>query len=67
MLFLWVFGDNVEDALGHIRFLIFYLPAPSPAPSLHGMIGAGFAGAADRRIGRHRRHHRRLSDPASRA
>ncbi|MCV3207615.1 rhomboid family intramembrane serine protease [Mesorhizobium sp. YC-39] len=25
MLFLWVFGDNVEDALGHIRYLIFYL------------------------------------------
>lgn len=25
MLFLWVFGDNVEDALGHIRFLAFYL------------------------------------------
>ena len=25
MLFLWVFGDNVEDALGHLRFLVFYL------------------------------------------
>ena len=25
MLFLWVFGDNVEDALGHFRFLVFYL------------------------------------------
>lgn len=25
MLFLWVFGDNVEDALGHTKFLIFYL------------------------------------------
>jgi membrane associated rhomboid family serine protease len=25
MLFLWVFGDNVEDALGHPRFLAFYL------------------------------------------
>lgn len=25
MLFLWVFGDNVEDAMGHIRFLLFYL------------------------------------------
>lgn len=24
MLFLWVFGDNVEDALGHFRFLAFY-------------------------------------------
>src|SRR5512133_3257670 len=25
MLFLWVFGDNVEDAMGHGRFLVFYL------------------------------------------
>lgn len=25
MLFLWVFGDNVEDALGHFKFLVFYL------------------------------------------
>jgi membrane associated rhomboid family serine protease len=25
MLFLWVFGDNVEDDMGHVRFLVFYL------------------------------------------
>lgn len=25
MLYLWVFGDNVEDAMGHGRFLVFYL------------------------------------------
>ncbi len=25
MLFLWIFGDNVEDGMGHLRFLIFYL------------------------------------------
>lgn len=25
MLYLWVFGDNVEDAMGHGRFLLFYL------------------------------------------
>ena len=25
MLFLWVFGDNVEDATGHAKFLFFYL------------------------------------------
>jgi membrane associated rhomboid family serine protease len=25
MLFLWVFGDNVEDAMGHVKFLLFYL------------------------------------------
>ena len=25
MLYLWIFGDNVEDALGHIKYLFFYL------------------------------------------
>ncbi len=25
MLFLWIFGNNIEDVLGHVRFLIFYL------------------------------------------
>ncbi len=25
ILFLWIFGDNIEDALGHTRYLIFYL------------------------------------------
>jgi len=25
MLYLWIFGDNVEDRLGHARFLVFYL------------------------------------------
>ena len=25
MLFLWIFGDNVEDRLGHVRYLAFYL------------------------------------------
>lgn len=25
MLYLWIFGDNVEDSMGHTRFLLFYL------------------------------------------
>lgn len=25
MFFLWIFGDNIEDAMGHLRFLAFYL------------------------------------------
>jgi membrane associated rhomboid family serine protease len=25
MLFLWIFGNNVEDALGHVRFFLFYI------------------------------------------
>lgn len=35
MLFLWVFGDNVEDALGHVRFLVFYLACGVAAALLH--------------------------------
>ncbi len=31
MLYLWVFGDNVEDRLGHLRYLIFYLLAGTAA------------------------------------
>ncbi len=27
MLFLWIFGDNVEDSMGRIKFIIFYLLA----------------------------------------
>ncbi|MGH7486493.1 MAG: rhomboid family intramembrane serine protease, partial [bacterium] len=25
MWFLWIFGDNIEDSMGHVRFAIFYL------------------------------------------
>jgi membrane associated rhomboid family serine protease len=35
MLFLWVFGDNVEDAMGHIRFIMFYLMCGIFAGLLH--------------------------------
>ncbi len=34
MLYLWVFGDNVEDALGHVRYLLFYLVAAVGAVAL---------------------------------
>jgi membrane associated rhomboid family serine protease len=27
LLYLWIFGENVEDRLGHVRFLVFYLAA----------------------------------------
>ncbi len=40
MLFLWVFGDNVEDALGHFRFLIFYLLCAAFAAAFHGFMAA---------------------------
>jgi membrane associated rhomboid family serine protease len=55
MWFLWIFGDNVEDAMGHLRYLLFYLfggvvaavvqmvmTAGSPIP----MVGASGAIAA---------------------
>ncbi|WP_315924921.1 rhomboid family intramembrane serine protease [Mesorhizobium sp. SP-1A] len=38
MLFLWVFGDNVEDALGHLRYLVFYLACAVGGALLHGMV-----------------------------
>lgn len=38
MLFLWVFGDNVEDALGHFRFLVFYLLCAAAGALVHGLI-----------------------------
>lgn len=25
MLYLWIFGDNVEDRMGHLKYLVFYL------------------------------------------
>ena len=38
MLFLWVFGDNVEDAMGHARFLVFYLLCGVFAGYMHAWI-----------------------------
>ena len=38
MLFLWVFGDNIEDALGHFRFLVFYLLCAAAGAFAHGLL-----------------------------
>lgn len=38
MLFLWVFGDNVEDALGHVKFLLFYLLSAAAGAWFHGLM-----------------------------
>lgn len=35
MLFLWVFGDNIEEACGHLRFLAFYLACGVLASLVH--------------------------------
>lgn len=41
MLFLWVFGDNVEDAVGHFKFLFFYLACGVIAAIVHALMSAG--------------------------
>ncbi|MDA0699927.1 MAG: rhomboid family intramembrane serine protease [bacterium] len=38
LLFLWVFGDNVEDRLGHARFLVFYLLGVAFAALSHALL-----------------------------
>ncbi|HWU62246.1 MAG TPA: rhomboid family intramembrane serine protease [Ensifer sp.] len=37
MLFLWVFGDNVEDALGHLRYALFFLACAAFGALIHGL------------------------------
>lgn len=43
MLFLWIFGDNVEDRMGHLRYLVFYLLTGVLASLAHVLITAMFA------------------------
>jgi len=43
MLFLWIFGDNVEDRLGHLRYLIFYLLTGVLASLAHVLTTVMFA------------------------
>jgi membrane associated rhomboid family serine protease len=43
MLYLWIFGNNVEDTLGHGRFLLFYL-----ACGVAGAMGQTMAGPSSR-------------------
>jgi membrane associated rhomboid family serine protease len=38
MLFLWVFGDNVEDAMGHLKYLLFYLLCGAFAALFHAWL-----------------------------
>jgi membrane associated rhomboid family serine protease len=41
MVYLWVFGDNIEDRLGHMRYLLFYLAAGAIAVGAHVASGPG--------------------------
>ena len=35
MLYLWIFGNNIEDSLGHMRFIVFYLIVGVVAAATH--------------------------------
>ena len=41
MLYLWIFGNNVEDVLGHGRFVVFYLASGSAAAVAQTMVNPG--------------------------
>jgi membrane associated rhomboid family serine protease len=50
MLFLWIFGNNVEDALGHVRFLIWYLAGGIAAVALQTFVTIQWGGPHDASI-----------------
>ena len=54
MLSLWIFGDNVEDRLGHGRFVLFYLLCGTLRPLAH-VWATRLADPDHRRQRRHRR------------
>jgi membrane associated rhomboid family serine protease len=50
MLFLWIFGNNVEDALGRVRFLFWYLAAGVAATALQTFVTLSFGSQQDASI-----------------
>ena len=50
MLFLWIFGNNVEDTMGHARFLVFYVLAGLAATALQTAFTLGAASAEGAQI-----------------
>jgi membrane associated rhomboid family serine protease len=46
MLFFWIFGNNVEDALGHVRFLAWYLVAGIVAMAVQSFVTLEFGGTS---------------------
>jgi membrane associated rhomboid family serine protease len=50
MLFLWIFGNNVEDALGKVRFLLWYLAAGIAATALQTFVTLSFGTVRDASI-----------------
>ena len=43
MWFLWIFGDNVEDRLGHLRYVVFYFASGLAATAAHALASPGSA------------------------
>src|SRR6266850_2110520 len=41
MLYLWIFGDNIEDRLGHFKYLVFYLLSGIAATLAHAVANPG--------------------------
>ena len=41
MLFLWIFGDNIEHRLGHVRFVLFYIACGIAASFAHILFNSG--------------------------
>jgi membrane associated rhomboid family serine protease len=50
MLFLWIFGNNVEDSFGHIRFLLFYLLGGFAATALQTFVTLEYGTQAESTI-----------------
>jgi membrane associated rhomboid family serine protease len=50
MLFLWIFGNNVEDAMGRVRFLVFYLLGGFAATALQTWITFHWGGPGATRV-----------------
>jgi membrane associated rhomboid family serine protease len=50
MLFLWIFGNNVEDAMGHVRFLVFYLLSGFAATALQTFVTLEYGTQAEATI-----------------
>ena len=60
MLYLWIFGDNVEDEFGHVKYLVFYLAARHRGDVRAVRRRRRLERAQRRRVGRDRRRARRL-------
>lgn len=50
MLFLWIFGNNVEDSLGRVRFILFYVLGGLAATAAQTFVTLGWGSAQDAAI-----------------